>query len=94
MPIHIYFASLVLNTLFHNIFKVVKSAVQVVSSLEYSMRFPPAAMLTRLGLSFAGGSRKQVWPDCLIIQYVWNFIPFRDKKRISALSFSFVVALR
>ena len=46
---HMYFVSCVLNTLFHNIFDVVRSAVRIVSSPGDLMRFPPAVMWTWLG---------------------------------------------
>ena len=48
------FASCVLNTLFHNIFDVVRSAVCVVSSPGYLVRFPLTVMHIQLGSGFCG----------------------------------------
>ena len=54
MSRHIYFAFIVLNILFHNIFDMVMSAVLVVNSPGYMKRLPPAVILKRFGSSFYG----------------------------------------
>ena len=46
------FSPSVLMTLFHYILAVVRSAVQVVNSAAYFMRFPPVVILTLFGSSF------------------------------------------
>jgi hypothetical protein len=45
MSMHIYFASVVLSTLFHNSLDVVRLAVRVNVLPLYVMRFPPTAIL-------------------------------------------------
>ena len=54
MPTHICLALMVLILLLHNIFDVVRSAVCVVSSPGYSMRFPPEVIRMRLGSFLCG----------------------------------------
>ena len=54
MSRHIYFAFFVLNMLFHKSFDVVMSAVLVVNSPGYTIRLPPAVILTLFGSSFYG----------------------------------------
>ena len=54
MSTHMCLALMVIMILFHNVFDVVRSAVLVVGSPGWYMRFTPAVILTRLGYVFFG----------------------------------------
>lgn len=93
MPMNL--APSVLRTLFHSIFDVVRSAVLVVSSPGYLIRFPPAVIRVRFGSAFWGAEVDHdlcVGHDS-VFWNVSNLVVVHDKDRVRTFGLCFYVTL-
>ena len=70
-----YLAPSLLMTLFYTIFVVVRSAVLVVSSPQYLIKFPPAVIRTLFGSSSCGGKSTTtlVYVGTRLLHAFWQF---------------------